>query len=165
MIHLITVVAHSHYIFKFRLTESLQASFLSTRVINLSPLFPLRAIMIDNDIVCHDIVYLWENECVSVFTPVLCEGQWLNNGGSDLYNIKVEKVYKNDCYEATFAKQAMDTRIIIVNRAKITLAKSQTNYFFLHFPLAFASFFLWKLEEVDELRSSKRLHVRFHHVN
>lgn len=56
----------------------------------------------------------------------------INNGGSALYNIKVEKVYKNYCYEATFVKQAMDTRIIIVNRAKITfvvLAERRTNYF------------------------------------
>lgn len=135
MIHLITVVAHSHYIFKFRLTESLQASSLSTRVINLSPLFPLRAIMIDNDIVCNDIVCLRENECVSVFTLVSC-------GYTMQRFIEAGEVYKNDCYETrdrvrvtfanTIAKQAMDTRIIIVNRAKMTLvvlAERRTNYF------------------------------------
>lgn len=60
----------------------------------------------------------------------------VNNAGSDLYNIEAGKVYQKDCYEATFAniivKQVMDTRIIIVNRAKMTLvvlAEPRTNYF------------------------------------
>lgn len=54
-----------------------------------------------------------------------------------------------------------DVRIIIVNRANITLVVLAQRIIFLHFS-CFRAFFLWKLEEVGELRSSKRLHVRFH---
>jgi len=69
----------------------------------------------------------------------------VNDAGSNLYNVKAGKIYKSDCYKATFAnmiaKRAIDVRIIIVNRAKITLVVLAQRIIFLHFS-CFRAFFL-----------------------